>query len=100
MLNSLKSIYVAWRYESHTMDPYSRTERTRATCAVLLLLIGQWRMLRLRMPSVEFAFFVTADICECHLRSSGMMRPSMGCCLRVPGRRYSNCRRSQFCFLY
>ena len=62
----------------HLIDPYSRTERTRALYAVLLLLIGQWRMLRLRKPSVEFAFCVTFDICEGHLRSSEMARPMYG----------------------
>ena len=39
-------------------------------------------------------FFVTFGICECHLTSSGMVRPSMGCCLRIPGWQFSNCRRS------
>ena len=55
---------------SHTMEPYSRTERTRAMYAVLLLLIGQWCKLCLKKPIVEFTFSMTVDICECYLRSS------------------------------
>ena len=61
------------------MDPYSRTERTRAMYAVLLLLIEQWPMLhQLKNTKCGVCFFVTVDICECHLRSSEMVRPIYG----------------------
>ena len=62
-------------YGSHTMAPYSKTARTRAMYAVLLLLIGHLRIFRLRKPSVLFAFLVIVEMCGCHFMSLDMVMP-------------------------
>ena len=94
MLNSFKSIYAALAVRApHNGSMFQDRAHKGSVCFPFAV---DWAVVYVTPKKAEcgVCFFVTVGICECHLTSSGMVRPSMGCCLRVPGWYYSNCRRS------
>ena len=60
------------------MELYSRVVLIKAKYAVLRQDSGQCFRLRLRKPSVEFAFLVILFMCELQVRSSDIVTPRYG----------------------